>query len=277
MIKRLTDEPTKLAMSRPDLTFPSPLQGVLDHALARTPGERYQSVAEFSADVVKALGGSGAAPAMDTEGRTQVIGAATAGEKTKIAAAVPATRVAQAGREKKSMMVPAAIAVVLVALGGGAWAVFGRGHSTPPLTTQGQHDTTTHQTAAVPTGNDTNRMSRGDTTRTPKDPNPGGRTTTPPPVRTAMDSAKIGDGLDNLFDQFTSQKIANTTVEDSATHVYNAVQLAPKDRAFAAYILANVYARLNDTRASQWAQKAKQLDPGSAAYQRLVHDLSGAQ
>ncbi len=48
MIKRLTDEPTKLAESRPDLTFPAGLQAVLDTALARTPAERYQTVAKAS-------------------------------------------------------------------------------------------------------------------------------------------------------------------------------------------------------------------------------------
>ncbi|HLQ59386.1 MAG TPA: serine/threonine-protein kinase, partial [Gemmatimonadales bacterium] len=37
MIKRLTDEPTKLAEARPDLSFPAGLQAVLDTALACTP------------------------------------------------------------------------------------------------------------------------------------------------------------------------------------------------------------------------------------------------
>src|SRR4029077_14191975 len=61
MIKRLTDEPTKLAAARPDLALPPQLQSVLDRALARTPGERYQSVAEFAADVGRVVGGTAAA------------------------------------------------------------------------------------------------------------------------------------------------------------------------------------------------------------------------
>src|SRR5574342_280578 len=42
MIKRLTDEPAPLAATRPDLAFPSGLQGVLDTALTRSPVDRYQ-------------------------------------------------------------------------------------------------------------------------------------------------------------------------------------------------------------------------------------------
>src|SRR5260221_12332932 len=50
MIKRLTDEPTKLAESRPDLTFPAGLQAVLDTALTRPPAGRYQTVAKVARD-----------------------------------------------------------------------------------------------------------------------------------------------------------------------------------------------------------------------------------
>jgi len=69
MIKRLTDEPITLAAARPDLSFPAGLQPVLDTALARTPQERYQSVAKFAADVAAVTGrpstGGGAAYALD--------------------------------------------------------------------------------------------------------------------------------------------------------------------------------------------------------------------
>src|SRR6266487_594575 len=56
MIKRLTDEPVKLAEARPDLSFPAGLQPVLDTALARTPMERYQTVTKFAADVAAVTG-----------------------------------------------------------------------------------------------------------------------------------------------------------------------------------------------------------------------------
>src|SRR5438045_9166860 len=78
MIKRLTDEPIKLAEARPDLSFPAGLQPVLDPALARTPMERYQSVAKFAADVPPVTGRptTGSVPHTqsrgDTEGTTQL-------------------------------------------------------------------------------------------------------------------------------------------------------------------------------------------------------------
>src|SRR5204862_1398675 len=56
MIKRLTDEPTPLAQARPDLAFPAALQPVLDTALARTPSDRYQTVAKFAADIAATPG-----------------------------------------------------------------------------------------------------------------------------------------------------------------------------------------------------------------------------
>src|SRR5713101_1492938 len=78
MIKRLTDEPIKLAVARPDLAFPTGLQEVLDAALTRAPADRYQSVAKFAADVTAVVGTTleGAAlPATraDVESKTQLL------------------------------------------------------------------------------------------------------------------------------------------------------------------------------------------------------------
>src|SRR3989454_402128 len=56
MIKRLTDEPITLAVSRPDLAFPPGLQEVLDAALTRSPLDRYQSAAKFATDVTAVVG-----------------------------------------------------------------------------------------------------------------------------------------------------------------------------------------------------------------------------
>src|SRR5262249_58612498 len=76
MIKRLTDEPATLSDARPDLSFPSGLQPVLDTALARTPAERYQTVAKFAADLAAVTpaahpGGVPHTPApAGTEGKT---------------------------------------------------------------------------------------------------------------------------------------------------------------------------------------------------------------
>ncbi len=262
MIKRLTDEPTKLALARPDLAFPPKLQGVLDRALARTPNERYQSVSEFAADVGKAIGATAAAPAMDTEGRTQVIGAA---EKTKIAEAVPATRVAAAGKEKKSLMVPVAVGIAVVALGGGAWAVFGRGPSTPPLSTQ--HDTTTHQVAANP-GRDTTQMSHADTTtKAPKNPgthpaNPANKS----PGPAALDSATLAGIAERLLD------MSSRAIIDSGQLVFNGAHVSPLDRSTSACAVALAYQQGGRrTEAVQWANKGLSIDPTLSSCKNVLN------
>src|SRR5437899_4309847 len=118
MIKRLTDQPQKLADVRPDSTYPAGLQGVLDQALARTPGERYQSVAKFAEDVLgvaRPLRATGPATRQDIEAKTQLLDA----QKTKAMAARQAPA-------KRAPIVPIAIgAVVLVGAGVGAWAMLG--------------------------------------------------------------------------------------------------------------------------------------------------------
>ncbi|MFQ5704111.1 MAG: serine/threonine protein kinase [Gemmatimonadales bacterium] len=55
MIKRLTDEPTKLADALPGGRFPPRLQEILDHALERMPGDRFESADAFSSAVIKSL------------------------------------------------------------------------------------------------------------------------------------------------------------------------------------------------------------------------------
>src|SRR5256885_11149616 len=73
MIKRLTDEPATLTQSRPDLSFPPGLQPLLDTPLARTPAERYQTVAKFAADVAAVTGRPVARSVPPTEAKTELI------------------------------------------------------------------------------------------------------------------------------------------------------------------------------------------------------------
>src|SRR3989475_12150851 len=118
MIKRLTDEPVKLAAARPDLQFPTGLQETLDAALARSPVDRYQSAAKFAADAGAVLGlgrGAGAgAPIPATR--------ADGDEKTQLL-----DRVATKGVKRRSLT-PAVIGAVVVLGGGGAAvAMFGGG------------------------------------------------------------------------------------------------------------------------------------------------------
>jgi len=108
MIKRLTDEPTKLAEARPDLSFPAGLQAVLDTALACTPIKRYQTVSKFAADVAAITGqpSSAAVPHTrsrgDTEGKTQLIVPPLAQRSGLSGASAP---------RKKRSLIPATIGV----------------------------------------------------------------------------------------------------------------------------------------------------------------------
>ena len=163
------------------------------------------------------------------------------------------------------MMVPAAIAVALVALGGGAWAVFGRGHTTPPLTTPGQHDTT-HQIAANPPAPDTSRMSHADTTKTPKHPGtrPNDGTTAP----STINIATVGATLDDLLDSVDARTAA---VLDSATHVYNAPGLATKDKAMAAFVIANaMWAKKDRAGGCRWVHTAANIEPSDHTYATMA-------
>ncbi|HEY3220690.1 MAG TPA: serine/threonine-protein kinase [Gemmatimonadales bacterium] len=113
MIKRLTDEPIALAAARPDLSFPVGLQPVLDTALARTPLERYQSVAKFATDIAAVTGRPEARSVPVTDAKTQLL------EPRPTAPSAPV---------KKRSLIPAAIGVVVVLGAGGAWIALSGGN-----------------------------------------------------------------------------------------------------------------------------------------------------
>ncbi|HET7249345.1 MAG TPA: serine/threonine-protein kinase [Gemmatimonadales bacterium] len=300
MIKRLTDEPAKLTEVRPDLAFPDGLQQVLDAALARTPAERYQTVAKFADDVVAVAGPVGGtravAPAtrVDIEGKTQLLDSRET--KAQAAKRAPAGRAQQAVPKRRSSLVPIVIGVVAVlGLGGGGYMLLGRGGNTPPAlsdtTKMSKPDTSKVSALTVDT---THRVENpgGSTKSTQQRANNTGSTGLPPDsVKPAplshkggsIDVARANDVLDDLFNNLADHKVAASLARDSAEHVFNAAGVSKKDQAFAAYVIANAFAQLDDQEpgrghkasAITWAQRAAALDP-SPAYQRLAHDLSGA-
>jgi hypothetical protein len=242
----------------------------MDKALARTPGERYQSVAQFSADVGQIVGTRPSGAAGDGEGKTQVIGAA---DKTRIAEAVPATRVATV-EKKRGLMIPAAIGVVVLALAGGGYAVFGR--SPAPVAPGGvTHDTTAHQLASNPNGGDTTRMSKRDTTRVP---HPASHPGTQPgntsvPSTAGLDPAKAHDALDDLFLERLDSNTASMVL-DSAQRFFNAPAVSQIDKAYAAFVTGQAYfalkgARRDRTKGCDWIRRAIQLDP-NPTYSRVI-------
>jgi hypothetical protein len=272
MIKRLTDEPTKLAEGRPDLSFPAGLQLVLDTALARTPMERYQTVSRFAADVAAVTGqpSSAAVPDTrsrgDTEGKTQLLVPSTGATQRMSAASTP---------RKKRSLIPATIGVVVILAGGGAWVVLKGGSKANPNSADSSrvaHDTAKQLPVPQTTGGATRR---GGATVSVASP-------VAPPAETRINPAQANRLLEDLFDKLDARTIAPATVRDSAQHIFNTRGIATTDSAFAAYILANAFAALDDREpgrghkatALQWARRAANVQPTSRAYQQLAQDLA---
>jgi eukaryotic-like serine/threonine-protein kinase len=281
MIKRLTDEPTPLATTRPDLAFPAGLQEVLDAALTRSPTDRYQSVAKFAADVAGIVGTAPAGAALpptraDVEARTQLLNA----EKTKaMAAQAPSARTrtsaAMAAPPKRRSLVPVLVGAVLV-LGGGGAAVkvllFGPkadGRAVPPDTAHPVAVGDTQHRAAgqnkTPAGSNTHVVSLSG-----RDTTAGGGTA--PAGGSRVNPARAFDVLDSLL-AANNATTAHSVLEGART-IFYAPGVAQTDKAFAAYVTATALATLHDTTALEWAKRAATLHPGSAAYDRLVRDLS---
>jgi len=75
MIKRLTDDPTRLNDALQGSSFSPELQQVMDRAMERMPSDRYASADEFSLAALDAIAHSPATapPPVDTQGETQLL------------------------------------------------------------------------------------------------------------------------------------------------------------------------------------------------------------
>jgi hypothetical protein len=251
MIKRLTDEPAKLAATRPDLPFPTGLQEVLDNALARTPVDRYQTVSKFGQDVASITGvGSATVAVPATRANIE-------GEKTQLLD-TSATKAMAAKAKTRSFMPMVGGAVAVLALGGGAWAVFG--HKTPPANGGQLPADTTKQVATVPPKDTSKVPHPNNQTRQNNTTNPGNTST----AQHRVDPAKASDALDALLGEIDGNP---TGVRDSALILYNASIIANTDRALAAFIIANAFGKLNDkTQYCSWMSRAKTLDGATPSY-----------
>jgi hypothetical protein len=279
MIKRLTDEPQKLAATRPDLAFPDGLQQVFDAALARSPNDRYQTVAKFADDVLAVAGLAratrGVAPAtrVDIEGKTQLLDS----RETKAMGRGGGTR-RQAAVPKQRSLVPIIVGVVVViGLGGGGYMLLGRQSAAAPAdTTQlATRDTTSRDTTHL-TPRDTTKIVPANTTR-------GNTGSTKVPVRDTVKPAPLshpgGGAIDashafDLLDDMMMNKLnaSNASwIRDSALKFYNAAGISQKDKAYAAFVAGNAFFNLHDrVQGCQWARTALQLDPTSTAYSGLI-------
>jgi len=260
MIKRLTDEPTTLAAARPDLTFPAGLQPVLDTALARTPLERYQSVAKFAADVAAVTGRptTGAVPHTrsrgDTDERTQLLAPSGATQRIS-AASVP---------RKKRSLIPVVAGVVVILAGGGAWvALNGRGKANPNQA-------------------DSSRNVAHDTAGTQTPPQNGGRAVrqvggtlppaAPPAASHAADSATYSKRLDDVLELVLDPKTAGTG-RIQATAVFDDERVPATVRAQAAFIVAQAFFVESRTdQACAWNARALRLKPLNEVYLKFKRD-----
>jgi serine/threonine-protein kinase len=240
MIKRLTDEPVKLAEARPDLTFPPGLQAVFDTALARNPMVRYQTVAKFAADVGLVAGH--AAPAVvaqtrapaDAEGKTQLLDS-------------PAP--------KKRSFVPMVAGVVLVLVVGGAWMALNGGNRTtdnPVDTSRVSRDTAKTTQPAQNTGRESSRP-------------PAAPPAAPRAAPVGIDPARASQILDDLIESTPA------VIRDSAAKVYYTTAVASGDRAFAACMVAQAEQSLgNRTAAVQWANRGQVINAGLKSCQDVL-------
>ena len=88
MIMRLTDDPKTLAATKPDVTWTSDVQAVMEKALRRRSAERYQSAADFGRELYMAVEKMPVSKQM--EAGTVVMGAApAAGAATAVVSAPP--------------------------------------------------------------------------------------------------------------------------------------------------------------------------------------------
>ena len=266
MIKRLTDEPVKLAASRPDLAFPTGLQEVLDAALTRAPADRYQSVAKFAADVAAVVGTTleGAplpATRADADGKTELLDAPRAAARRRSGSATKVMAPA-----KKRSLLPILLGAIVV-LGGGAAAakmlLFGPkadGSAVRPDTAR--RGTTGDSQRTKATGN--TKTAGGSPTQVVP---PNGRDSTHrtgAPAGPTVDVAKAGAALDALQDAADRDP---SRARDSAMVFYNAPGVANVDKATAAFVIATTYWNQHDRqRGCDWIGRARTLDPGTPTY-----------
>jgi eukaryotic-like serine/threonine-protein kinase len=269
MIKRLTDEPVTLAVARPDLTFPAGLQPILDTALARTPQERYQSVAKFAADVAAVTGRPSAVAVPhtrsigDADGKTQLLDTA-AGPTQRISA----KKAAPPPAARKRSLVPVVAGVVVILAGGGAWVALKSGSqakgNSGDSTTSVARDTA-RQGGGRQTGDITTLAVRDTTHRTSPPP------AAPPAAVTArVDVSKAHDALNNLFFERLDSTTA-TMVRDSALQFYTAAGISQKDKGYAAFVVGQAYFQLKKRpMGCSYIRIANDIDPADRTYATLL-------
>jgi hypothetical protein len=156
---------------------------------------------------------------------------------------------------RRSLLPAIAGAIVLVGAGG-AYLVYarrGQAHAdTMPVTLPPPRADSTPVPTATPTSLPTHRAG-------------------PAPTR-GVDATRAEALLNTWFDRLDS--LDGATLRDSATLVYDSPGVSAKDRALAAYLVANAYAKLDDrAQGCDWARRAVASDPATRSYAALSQSL----
>lgn len=302
MIKRLTDDPIPLAAACPEVRFPPQVQRVLDRALMRNPNDRYKNAGEFARDV-RGLATQSTGP-VDVEAGTQKV------RPEDLKGLPPATRVDPMSAEKKrkppaaaqpvqatkpakaTPVMPIAAAALMLAVGGGVYAMRGSlfGGSPPapipvdsakvsnPDTSRKATDTIRTQGAgAVDTSKPANT---GGGTRTGNPPPgrdsvikpAGGTRTVPPPV----DATALRREVETYYDdvEFVESEGKRVAAKRLGEQVFGMSEVPAPTRGKAAFLVAQVYLKEgNRTGAREWLDKAIQLDSSVRLWQQLRDQL----
>ncbi len=293
MIKRLTDDPLPLAVARPEVHFPPEVQRVLDRALMRNPNDRYKSAGDFARDVRNLATHS--TGQVDVEAGTQKVrpedlkGIPPATRVDPLSAekrrkAPASTQPVPAAPAKKSVpVVPIAVAAILLAGGGGVYAMrdrlFG---ATPQAAIPVDSATTVHtdttrkapdtiQTHAAGTADSTKKVTPGDRNggnRPPRDSvvKPAGGTTTVPT------GGKARVELPSIDDVLSDDANVRSRVRQEARSVYNRSDVLDSLRAEAAMMVGQTFTMDGNFRdAEHWLDLAVKTNP-LALYKRLLTD-----
>jgi serine/threonine protein kinase len=290
MIKRLTDDPMPLATARPDFRFPPEVQRVVDRALARNPNDRHKNAAELGREVRGLT--SEATGQVDVEAGTQVVRAEglkgappatrvdplAAREKTK---APPSTQAIRGAPAKRGFpLVPVTVGVLLLAAGGGAYALRDRlfgGSAASADTTQTRPqgaDTTHSRPGSGDTSKPADRSSirpAGNNGSKPPGPKPPRDSAAPPqPPRPLPSAGKVTAGLpalEEIFDPATRPR-----ARQEARTIYNRGDVFDSVRAEAASLVGQTFNEdSNFVEAKKWFGLAVGLHPRKL-YQNLLAD-----
>jgi hypothetical protein len=272
----------------------------MDRALARMPSDRYGSAAEFARDVERAVRGAPATPVVDTEGATQLVGAAAAAgviekltptrvggrrpEPTTPQTPTPAPSPPPLPKKRTPVVAIAASLAVLAAGGGGAYVLLsgggGGGGAAPDSTTEAgtlvTNDTAGRLAGGDLGGGDPDGRTDGRTGGQPaggaaRETNPTGTEGT---ARPAADSAAIDNDLFALLDA-VEDSTGRPAARERAQSYFNDSRVPANLRAFAASVVGQAY--FADDRTAdgcRWYREATRLAPTNATYARTLNLMS---